>query len=60
MLDISQPAAPRNIGSFVPAGVPDPLGVLPTVPELWGVYVQGDLILGSDMNAGLYILKHVP
>ena len=28
--------------------------------ELWGVYVQGDLILGSDMNAGLYILKHTP
>lgn len=60
MLDISQPAAPRNIGSYVPAGVPDPFGVLPTAPELWGVYVQGDLILGSDMNAGLYILKHVP
>lgn len=60
MIDISQPAAPRNIGSFVPAGVPDPFGVLATAPELWGVYVQGDLILGSDMNAGLYILKHVP
>jgi hypothetical protein len=60
VLDISQPAAPRNIGSFVPPAVEDPFGFLPTAAELWGVYVQGDLILGSDMNAGLYILKQVP
>lgn len=60
LLDISQPANPSNIGSFVPPGFPDPFGIIPTAAELWGVYVQGDLILGSDMNAGLYILKHVP
>lgn len=57
LVDISQPASPRGIGSFVPAGVPDPFGVLPEFPEMWGVYVQRDLILGSDMNAGLYVLK---
>lgn len=60
LLDLSQPAAPRNIGSFVPPGVPDPYGIFPSVAMLWGVYVQGNLILGSDINAGLYILKQVP
>lgn len=59
-IDISQPSSPREIASFVPAGVPDPFGVLPTAPEMWGVYVHGKLILGSDMNAGLYVLKHTP
>lgn len=60
VIDISQPAAPREIASFVPEPVPDPFGILPTVAEMWGIYVQNDLILGSDMNAGLYVLKHVP
>lgn len=60
VIDISRPGAPRELASFVPAGVPDPFGILPTAPEMWGIYVQGQLVFGSDMNAGLYILKHVP
>lgn len=59
-IDISQPGAPREIASFVPAGVPDPFGILPTAPEMWGIYVQSNLVFGSDMNAGLYILTHKP
>ncbi|MEE9270904.1 MAG: hypothetical protein V3V49_11665, partial [Candidatus Krumholzibacteria bacterium] len=57
LLDISAPAAPREIASFVPPDVADPRGNLPAKPLVWGIYVQGDLILASDINAGLYILK---
>ncbi len=60
LVDISQPANPRITGQYVPAAAADPYGILPTAPEMWGVYVHGSLILGSDMNSGLHILKHVP
>jgi hypothetical protein len=57
LVDISAPAAPREIASFVPPDVADPRGNLPAKPLVWGIYVHGDLILASDINAGLYILK---
>ncbi len=60
VIDFSQPRNPREIAAFVPPAVADPFGILPTAPELWGVYLQGELVLGSDMNAGLYILRHTP
>ncbi len=60
LFDISQPANPRQIGSFVPEAAVDPYGVLPTAVEMWGVYVQGSLILGSDMTSGLHVLKMTP
>ena len=57
LVDISAPAAPREIASFVPPDVPDPRGILVAKTVVWGIYVQGDLIFASDTNAGLYILK---
>ena len=60
LVDISQPTVPREIGSFVPEPAADPFGILPTAPEVWGVYVQNQLILASDMNSGLHILRAVP
>ncbi len=57
LVDISAPAAPREIASFVPPDVADPQGIFPAKALIWGIYVQGDLILASDINAGLYILK---
>lgn len=57
LFDISQPANPRLIASYVPAPVPDPFEVLPTAVEMWGVYVHGSLVLGSDQNSGLHVLK---
>ncbi len=57
LVDISAPAAPREIASFMPPDVPDPQGRLPANALVWGIYVHGDLILISDINAGLYILK---
>ncbi|MCH7583344.1 MAG: hypothetical protein IIC72_12025 [Acidobacteria bacterium] len=60
LVDISQPSSPRGIGSFIPEAADDPFGILPSAPEMWGVYVQGNLILGSDMNSGLHVLKTKP
>jgi hypothetical protein len=57
LVDISAPAAPREIASFVPPDVADPQGIFPAKALVWGIYVHGDLILASDINAGLYILK---
>lgn len=57
LFDISQPANPRQIGQFIPEAAADPFGLLPPVVEMWGVYVHGSLILGSDMNSGLHVLK---
>jgi len=57
LVDISVPAAPREIARFIPPDVPDPVGFLADKALVWGIYVHGDLIFASDMNAGLYILK---
>jgi hypothetical protein len=56
LLDISVPAAPREIAFFVPPDVRDPRGWFSPKARIWGIYVQDDLILASDVNAGLYIL----
>ncbi len=50
VIDFSQPSAPREVASFT---VEDKFTLF------WGVYVDRDLIFGSDMFTGLYILKHV-
>lgn len=47
VVDFSQPSAPREIAAFVPE-----LGGF-----IWGVYVQGDLILASDLFGSLHILR---
>jgi hypothetical protein len=58
---IGKAGVTRMRGQFVPPAAPDPFGVLPTAPEVWGVYLdrQRDLILASDMNSGLWILRPV-
>ena len=57
VLDLSQPTAPREIGGYVPPPVGDPYGYHPTAAMVWGVVSEGDLVLLSDINAGLYILR---
>jgi hypothetical protein len=51
----------RMRGQFVPPAAPDPMGFFPTIPIVWGVYPDRDtnLILASDINSGLWILKPV-
>lgn len=59
VLDISDPSRPREVASFVPPAHPDPSGgrFNPDRPMVWGVYPLGDLVLLSDMNYGLYVLR---
>ena len=55
VVDISEPASPREVASFVP---PSQRIQGETVPPLiWGVHVEDNLIFLSDMSAGLYILE---
>lgn len=56
VIDISQPSAPRSIGFWTGAGAPDSA---PPV-NIWSVVPHGDLLLASDRNFGLYILKLKP
>ena len=53
VLDISKPSAPREIGFWTGAGAP--AGAPPV--NIWSVVPHGDLLLVSDRNFGLYILK---
>ncbi len=65
IVDLSDPAEPAEIGSFVPPRSRDPVGywVAPSgataFPMVWGVDVSDDLILVSDMNSGLWIIEFV-
>lgn len=56
---LADPRAPRPRGQFVPPPTEDPSGVFPPVPLVWGVHLDRarDLVLASDMNSGLWILR---
>jgi hypothetical protein len=60
ILDIADPRAPREVATFVPPDTVDPYGIYATAPMVWGVYLEGDLILASDINAGLYVVRYQP
>jgi hypothetical protein len=58
VLDISDPASPREVAAYVPPAVTNPQrAVFPDQTLIWGVSVLGDLVLASDVNAGLYVLR---
>lgn len=58
LIDISRPADPREVGAFVPPATPDPTGSFPPVTLVWGVWPhRGNVVLASDINSGLWILK---
>ncbi len=56
---LAKPRHPRLVGQFVPPAGRDPRGFFPAVPLVWGVHPVGDgkLVLASDVNTGLWILK---
>ena len=62
VLDIANPTRPREVGSFIPpagrSGGPSIAG-RPDRPFVWGIYARGDVILASDHNTGLYILREL-
>ena len=47
LLDLADPSSPHEVASFVP----------PQRPNVWGVDLLGELVLVSDMNSGLYVLR---
>lgn len=57
--DFADRRHPRLRGQFVPPAAPDPEGIFPTVPIVWGVYLdhRRNLILASDINSGLWVLR---
>lgn len=57
LVDFADADHPREVASFVPPAVPDPLRFFPTDAQVWGVARIGDLVLASDINGGLYVLR---
>ena len=59
--DFADRSDPVKRGQFVPPGVPDPEGVFPPIPIVWGVYLDRhrNLVLASDINSGLWIVRPV-
>jgi len=55
-VDISDPKTPREVGFWTGKGAPSDA---PPV-DIWGIALHDDLILASDRNFGLYILKMQP
>ncbi|HLH25469.1 MAG TPA: PA domain-containing protein [Chloroflexota bacterium] len=62
VLDIQDPAAPREIAAWVPPPGTAPEAVrnyLGEGAQVWGVAVDGDLVVASDINSGLWVLRFV-
>ncbi len=60
VVNLATPASPDETAFFVPPPVADPFVFFPTAPLVVGVHVENELIIVSDINAGLYVLRHVP
>ena len=53
VIDIARPAAPQEVAFWVGEGAP----VDAPAVDIWSVVPHGDLLLASDRNFGLYILR---
>jgi hypothetical protein len=66
VVDLTDPAQPVELGSFVPPTASDPQGhwVAPdgsrSFPLVWGVEVVDGVVYLSDMHSGLWIVRYVP
>ena len=56
VIDITNPATPREVAFWAGAGAP------PDAPlvDIWGIALDGSLVLASDRNFGLYVLRLTP
>lgn len=60
VVDIQDPAAPRELAAWVPPARTLPNAVrIPIAegPMIWGIAVEGDLVVASEMTSGLYVLR---
>ena len=58
IIDIADPTRPREVASYVPPAAVDPYRTFTDTAQVWGVCVQGNLVLVSDINAGLFVLGY--
>jgi hypothetical protein len=64
IVDLADPSEPVEIGSFIPPPVPDPQGYwlapdgTARMAMVWDVHVVDDVMYVSDMNTGLWIVRH--
>ncbi len=56
VLDISNPAAPVELASFVPPDRADPRGEIPNKALVTGVALAGPNVVITDVHSGLYVL----
>lgn len=55
---VAQGREPRMVAQWKPPlPNPDPSGALFDTGQVWGVALDGDLVLASDQNTGLYVLR---
>jgi hypothetical protein len=54
VLDIRRPSRPREVASWTGQGAP--AGAAPV--NIWSVVPHGGVLLASDRDFGLYVLKH--
>jgi hypothetical protein len=63
VVDLSDPARPREVASFVPPPsrprqtAATAQGGRRDMPVVWGVFPWKDLVLASDMNSGLWVIR---
>jgi hypothetical protein len=58
VLDISDPRNPELEAQFLPPPAEDPFGLfVPAQVNVWGVALDRNVVLASDMSSGLWIFK---
>lgn len=57
VVDLADPDQPREVAAWTPPATADAQGSFPTAPMVWGVALAGDLVLASDINSGLWVLR---
>jgi hypothetical protein len=56
-LDLRGDRRPRFLAQFRPTAAPDPQGLFPARTIVWGVFPYRGLVLASDINSGLWVLR---